>query len=164
MVEFLTASENWRCKKGIYQRCQITWQTWDFSLLLNAWSLHPWSDGGDEGEIFELLAHCKIIFLETTFPTVHLCPILPATLAALWPPCSASPTSQPSLASPLPRTETTLTAFLPAWGCWNSLSSLCRDLLVFLSPGQVCGRCLVWVLNTFHLSYDDGVLKCCNLC
>lgn len=71
------------------------------------------SDGGDEEEIFELLAHCKIITLEITFPTVHLCPFLPATLAPLWPPCSASPTSQPSLVIPLPCTEPTLTAFLP---------------------------------------------------
>lgn len=101
------------------------------------------SDGGDEREIFESLAHRKIICLGPMFPTVHLCPILPATLAPLWPPCSASLTARPSLANPLPRTEPTLTAFLPAWGCWSSLSSLCRDLLVFLSSGQVCGRCLV---------------------
>lgn len=40
MAELLPASENWRCERGIYQRCQITWQTWDFSLFLSAWSLH----------------------------------------------------------------------------------------------------------------------------
>lgn len=101
------------------------------------------SDGGDEGEIFEPLAHCKIISLETTFPTVHLCLILPATLAPLWPLCSASLTSQPSLTNPLTHTEPTLTAFLPFWGCWSRLNSLCRDLLDILSPDQVCGRCLV---------------------
>lgn len=166
MVQFLPVAGSWRCKEGIYQRRPVRWWRWVFTAsFLHAWSPHQ-SDGGSEGEIFIPPAHCKITYLGPMSPPppVHFCPFSPATLAPPWPLCSASTLSQPPLANPLPYDEQTPTAFLMTWGRCNHLSSIFRDLLHFLSPAQSCGRCLVWVLNMFHLSHDDGVLKCCNLC
>lgn len=172
MVHFLPVAGSWRCKWGIYQRHQVTWQRWVFMASFLIHDPHTrQSDGGGDGEIFKPPAHPKVSRLGPISPTAALCllPLLachPGSPWATkcWPPHGASPTAQPPLADSLLCEEQPPAGFLPKWGCCSHLSSSCRDLLLFLSPAQACGRCLVWVLNTFHLSHDDGVLKCCNIC
>lgn len=162
MLHFLPVAGSWRCKQGIHQGHQVTWQRWVFmaSFLIHDHHTRQ-SAGGGDGEIFKPPANPKVTHLCPLSPTAPLYPFLSATLAPPW----TTDTGQCTVPAPHPSL---------LWPIVYSVKSShrqvfyhsgsCRDLLLFLSHAQACGRCLVWVLNMFHLSHDDVVLKCCNIC